>query len=107
MPETLVSIRGGLMDIANLKRYNPVAMRSWSGIYYGECMPISHGEFVKFNDVKELIEHATNTASPKLPLIEDVFKFVNDQYAGGASVSRLQGAELAYRYFERQLRAGA
>jgi hypothetical protein len=43
--------------------------------------------------------------SPKLPLIEDVFKFVNDQYAGGASVTRLQGAELAYRYLERQLRA--
>ena len=62
------------------------------------CEEIAHDTMVKTST-------AHNTASLKLPPVEAVFDYVNQQYVGGASTTRLQGAELAYRYIERQLQA--
>jgi len=68
---------------------------------YGRCR-VEYGNHLPPR-ASGTVKSAGNIRVIKLPLIEDVFKFVNDQYAGGASTSRLQGAELAYHYLKRQL----
>lgn len=54
------------MDIANLTRYTMVVRRDHDGFASPALKVRQQGEVVKFEDVKELLEHATNTGSPKL-----------------------------------------
>ena len=93
----------------NLTRYSPAILIN-SGVAEASMLSTNVGEFVKFSDIKELLQTSHNTGSPKLrentiELLEAVSTII-----GGTSVPSREELDCAADQLDiciAQLRAGA
>ena len=85
--------------MSNLTRYDFATEKGYN--HYSQYFPTSIGMWVKFDDIKELLNSSHNTGSPKLPTHEAVFE------ATGAEDRHRWVTQQFYTELCRQLRAGA
>lgn len=88
----------------NLKRYGPCLSR----LGFATMHKLDNGGWVKFSEIKVLLQTAQNTGSPKLPTWEEVYKWAMDSH-GTPDLDHDRYAILrgCYEFICRQLRASA
>lgn len=90
----------------NLKRYD---FDEYDSLYGAKFIEDATGEYVKFSDIKEILNTSTNSASPKLPTLVECERWYIKEKCGFEHITELEKNVIReiHDYICRQLRACA